>query len=586
MKHLKKLVNESMSLTVFEMLTMLQNFLHEKYGIKAFGAKEDNGFVMYMSKYLNGQDKPEDISEEIKKFVEKDCHMENVEVHKDIYGYHITFGHNAQSAKLMEVTQADGSGISGAKTTYVCHFCKNKDEGYGNDPWPVDNDPLHRVCNNCNDEFVIPARIEQMYKKQSKTEAIDRKDVDHSASNVVLDDKYIWLFNVLDKNGRDIEEGIEYLQDAIDVLIKNNAAFLVAFPYIDPKPNDPNVELVFADNPGPAIIYNNEEVTISKKELERPTTERPVKTDRPEETDKEEQEEEVEESVSTFKNTPEKEIMLIDTNLSGVKNKEILDSVLGQLSDGMWENSPAMKKYWQNIRIEEQDGRLYLKVKTYGNDQVLVYLDKTPEQLKIWYAKKIKEIIKREIEDYDEKLGQWSRDNENVSAYLGYNEDITVADAYKAYETMLGRSTQSKYNKASQNEIAEDDMKIKNAQVMKDKEKKVLLEEKPELNKLNESKETFFVAIDFTPSYYDAMDEAGIDESPYEVLMGQIPALEEMIYNQWKNNDITVSFDYVGQKYYDIASNMMSEADAEKIAEQLQDFLGEWAIVKVLVQPL
>jgi hypothetical protein len=35
MRHYKNLLNESMSLTVFEMLTMLQNFLHEKYGIKA-----------------------------------------------------------------------------------------------------------------------------------------------------------------------------------------------------------------------------------------------------------------------------------------------------------------------------------------------------------------------------------------------------------------------------------------------------------------------------------------------------------------------------------------------------------------------
>lgn len=288
MKHLRKLINESKSLTVFEMLTKLQAFLHEKYNIKAFGAKEDNGFVMYMSKYVTDEEGKHDtdLSEAIQNFVQKEFSLEAPIVHKDNYGYHIEFGlENKQSAKLIEVTQAQGTGMSDSKVSYKCHFCDNMEEGYGNDPWPLDTNPSHRVCEKCNEEMVIPARIERLLQKESKNESTEKSDVERAASNIILDDKFTWLFSVLDENGRDIEEGVEYLQDAIDLLIKDDAAFLVAFPYVDPKPGDPDVEFVFADNPGPVVIYNNEQVTIPKSELERPTSEKQPK---PEDEDEEE----------------------------------------------------------------------------------------------------------------------------------------------------------------------------------------------------------------------------------------------------------------------------------------------------------
>jgi hypothetical protein len=623
MKHFNKLLSESRKLTVFEMLKKLEVFLHEKYGIKSFGVKQDNGIILYMSKYV-GEDGEGDISQHILEFVEKDYHLDNVKVHKSNYGYHITFGHNAEAAKLIEVTQADGSGIAGAKTTYICSFCDKEHKGYGNDPWPVMTQPGHRACDNCNSNIVIPARLEELFKKENVNEAINRGDVEKRASNIVLDNKFVWLFNVLDKNGRDLEEGIEYLQDAINLLIKDNAAFLVAFPYIDPKPGDQNVELVFADNPGPVVIYNNEEVTVPKT-AKRPTTERPVKPNMPDLED--EKEEVVEEAANTFKES-EKETMLIDTNLSGAKNKEILDAVIGQLSDGIWENSPAMKKYWQNIRIEEQDGRLYLKVKTYGNDRVLVYLDKTPEQLKIWYAKKIKEIIKREIEDYDENLGQWSRDNENVSAYLGYNEDITVADAYKAYETMLGRSTQGRYSEASQNQMLENKDYMSTYKIsyktekngewkeivtttktfeqygklnslieklqknsssivvtdMLDKEKIIftwIAKENTNINfkeNFNEVKENFYVTVDFTRAWYDLMDELEVGQEPYEAIKGQIVALEDYL----ADNNVFMSFDYAGQKQYDIISNVAKQEECIKAKDLLDEFLDNWATVAII----
>jgi hypothetical protein len=328
MKHFKKLLQESQMLTIFEMLKKLEGFLQEKYSIKSFGSKKDNGFKLYMSKYLDEEKKEADLSEAIKKFIANECNLENVDVHKEQYGYHITFGHDAQGAKLIETTQADASGISGpnAKKTYICSFCGEEHEGYGNDPWPLVSDLESRACNKCNDSIVIPARLEKLYKsKKSKTEAMDRKEIEHAASNIVLDKKYIWLFNVMDDKGRDVEEGIEYLQDAIDSLISNRAAFLVAFPYVDPKPGDDTVDIVFADNPGPVIIYNNEEATIPKKELERPSRELKPKQEQ-EDTAEENQEE------KTIKNEAYDDQ---DIRYQIVKNGEITENDIWDLEEAI-----------------------------------------------------------------------------------------------------------------------------------------------------------------------------------------------------------------------------------------------------------
>lgn len=302
MKHFKKLLDESRHLTVFEMLSKLQTFLHEKYGIKSFGSKKDNHFIMHISTYVDEEKQTKDLSAEIQKFVASETELENVTVEKTQKGYVITFGHDAQKAKLIEVTQAQGTGMSDSKITYKCHFCDKEFEGYGNDPWPIANVLEHRACDNCNTNFVIPARIEQFEKQKSKTEAT-QSEIEQSASNIILDDKFTWLFNVMDERGRDIEEGIEFLADAIDVLINKEGAFLIAFPYVDPKPEDPNVDFVFADNPGPVIIYNNEKVTVPKDVLKRPTTEEQPKPQEEEEVIEESTEDPIEESAEDFFHT-------------------------------------------------------------------------------------------------------------------------------------------------------------------------------------------------------------------------------------------------------------------------------------------
>lgn len=52
---------------------------------------------------------------------------------------------------------------------FKCCICGRTFNGYGNNPWPVVNDPEARCCDQCNDEKVIPARILQIMENGSGT---------------------------------------------------------------------------------------------------------------------------------------------------------------------------------------------------------------------------------------------------------------------------------------------------------------------------------------------------------------------------------------------------------------------------------
>ena len=54
---------------------------------------------------------------------------------------------------------------------FKCCICSRTFEGYGNNPWPVVNDPEARCCDQCNDEKVIPARILQIMENRRGTES-------------------------------------------------------------------------------------------------------------------------------------------------------------------------------------------------------------------------------------------------------------------------------------------------------------------------------------------------------------------------------------------------------------------------------
>lgn len=84
-------------------------------------------------------------------------------------------------------------------------------------------------------------------------------ELKNNKANEVLDNKFIWLFTVVDHDSNIIDEDIPELNEAIDILVRHSAAMLVAVPYVDPDPENDDVELVLVENPGPVIVYDASE---------------------------------------------------------------------------------------------------------------------------------------------------------------------------------------------------------------------------------------------------------------------------------------------------------------------------------------
>ena len=131
----------------------------------------------------------------------------------------------------------------------------------------------------------------------------------------------------------------------------------------------------------------------------------------------------------------------IHTGLYGDQAREALDSVHGQLSDGMWENSRGYDRYWLNVDVDRaDDGEVVFKVNT---DNYVLWAKKYIEnpfvsmdekQFKDWYARKLKAVITQEFKD-NQTYRQWYRRNtEYNSRYLGhdpsYGTVVNVADIY------------------------------------------------------------------------------------------------------------------------------------------------------------
>ena len=124
--------------------------------------------------------------------------------------------------------------------------------------------------------------------------------------------------------------------------------------------------------------------------------------------------------------------MKINTGIrSNSKFENILSSVLGQLSDGIWENSRSMEKYWKNLSYSVND-QGYIELE----DRAGVCPSVTE-----FFANKIKQIIKIEIDDGNSDL-EWNRSCGAVPSYIHGN--VTVGDCYQLYELLKGRQTDTK----------------------------------------------------------------------------------------------------------------------------------------------
>ena len=128
--------------------------------------------------------------------------------------------------------------------------------------------------------------------------------------------------------------------------------------------------------------------------------------------------------------------MRVTTHIKSTEKRlNILGSVIGQMSDGIWENTRSMEKYWKNLDFgTDASGYIYLE------DSHEVCTDVCE-----FFANKIKQIIKIEIDDGNTSGLQWSRDCSVSPRYMHGN--VTVGDCYELYELLKGRDV-SKYHYA------------------------------------------------------------------------------------------------------------------------------------------
>ena len=122
--------------------------------------------------------------------------------------------------------------------------------------------------------------------------------------------------------------------------------------------------------------------------------------------------------------------MKITTHITSTpKRLTILASVIGQMSDGIWENTRSMEKYWKSLDYgSDANGYIWLE------DRNGVCAD-----VYDFFANKIKQIIKVEIDDGCTPSLVWSRTCTARPCYIHGN--VTVGDCYELYELLKGRNT-------------------------------------------------------------------------------------------------------------------------------------------------
>lgn len=127
---------------------------------------------------------------------------------------------------------------------------------------------------------------------------------------------------------------------------------------------------------------------------------------------------------------------VIDTRMTAEpKGLEIMRSVLGQLSDGIWENSYKCYGYWWWANIVETIGNIGIEVET-----DLHYAPKNPyafmsqSEIIEYFANKIHQILYTEAKDNATQIKKCLSDK---SEYVSYNEDITFEYAENFRKEML-----------------------------------------------------------------------------------------------------------------------------------------------------
>lgn len=136
---------------------------------------------------------------------------------------------------------------------------------------------------------------------------------------------------------------------------------------------------------------------------------------------------------------------LVETGFEDKVSYEILSSVVAQCSDGAWEESTYMEPYWRFIKVVQNpyNNKVEIRVSKRHLDKSCMwnrtiwnpYLKMTDQEIRKWFAKKIRRIISMESKDKGICL-PFKTTNQFQMEYLGYNGE-TVAEAVEVYNSLM-----------------------------------------------------------------------------------------------------------------------------------------------------
>ena len=126
----------------------------------------------------------------------------------------------------------------------------------------------------------------------------------------------------------------------------------------------------------------------------------------------------------------------------GICPKSILEDLEGQLSDGKWENTPAMEKYWLNMDFADNNGEIVLRTRKGGTTWQGKYvynpfLGVDAMWVRTWLAKHLKILAQDEVGSEG-----WKRDNEQPLS--SFSDGTTVAMVYAVYDILKDRPARGK----------------------------------------------------------------------------------------------------------------------------------------------
>lgn len=117
----------------------------------------------------------------------------------------------------------------------------------------------------------------------------------------------------------------------------------------------------------------------------------------------------------------------MNIDLGNSTRADIISGVLGQLADGLWENS-SMNKYYEYATIDGNE--LVVHTNTFKSG----FYNKSEDWIKNWFANKLKKIVQ---EEHGNNKEGWLRMNTAICEYIG--NDIDVSMCYECYDFLKGR---------------------------------------------------------------------------------------------------------------------------------------------------